>query len=413
MQKRQPAIGFIFVTLFLDVIGIGLTAPIVPKLIEKFNGDNIAQAAQYGGWITAIYAVMQFVFAPILGNLSDRYGRRPIILVSLFGSALDYLLLAFAPNLAWLFIGRIIAGITGANISSVSAYIADVSPPEKRAQNFGLIGMAFGLGFIVGPALGGILGSLDLRLPFLVVAGITAINWLYGFFVLPESLEPQNRRTFSWARANPIGSLGLLARYPLVASLAVTIVFTALAQNGLQTVWVYYTGLRYGWDTLAVGLSLAAVGLSAAIVQGGLMGVILARLGEQRSVIYGLAFAALSSVLYGLAPQGWMIYVILFVGGLGGIAGPAAQGLISRSVSDNEQGAVQGALAGVQTLTGVFGPLIATTLFNAFAPRGIPGASFFAGALLIGIGLLLALQTFSRFGQVPNVKTNTRSTGDA
>jgi MFS transporter, DHA1 family, tetracycline resistance protein len=413
MQKRQPAIGFIFVTLFLDVIGIGLTAPIVPKRIEKFLGDSIAEAAQYGGWITAIYAVMQFVFAPILGNLSDRYGRRPIILVSLFGSALDYLLLAFAPNLAWLFIGRIIAGITGANISSVSAYIADVSPPEKRAQNFGLIGVAFGLGFIVGPALGGVLGSLDLRLPFLVVAGITAINWLYGFFVLPESLEPQNRQTFSWARANPVGSLGMLARYPLVASLAVTIVFTALAQNGLQTVWVYYTGLRYGWDTLAVGLSLAAVVISAAIVQGDLMGVILARFGEQRSVICGLAFAALSSVLYGLAPQGWMIYVILLIGGLGGIAGPAVQGLISGSDSDNEQGAVQGALSGVQTLTDVFGPLIATTLFNYFAPRGIPSASFFAGALLIGIGLRLALRTFLRFPQGSNLNSNTGNMGDA
>jgi MFS transporter, DHA1 family, tetracycline resistance protein len=400
MQKRQPALGFIFVTLFLDIIGIGLVAPIVPKLIERFVSGNPADAAQYGGWITAIYAIMQFVFAPILGNLSDQYGRRPIILISLLGSALDYLLLAFAPNLAWLFVGRIIAGITGANISAVSAYIADVSPPEKRAQNFGLIGVAFGLGFIVGPALGGILGSVDLRLPFLVVAGITALNWLYGFFILPESLPKENRRSFEWSRANPIGSLGLLARYPIVASLATTIIFTGLAQNGLQTVWVYYTSLRYGWDTLAVGLSLTAVGLSAAIVQGGLLRVILPRLGEQRSVIFGLLLAAISSVLYGLAPQGWMIYAILLVGGLGGIAGPAAQGLISRSVSDREQGAVQGSLSGVQTLTGVFGPLIATALFNYFAPRGLPGASFFVGALFILIGLGWALRTFARFPEV-------------
>jgi MFS transporter, DHA1 family, tetracycline resistance protein len=404
MQKRQPALGFIFVTLFLDIIGIGLVAPIVPKLIERFVGGNPADAAQYGGWITAIYAIMQFVFAPILGNLSDQYGRRPIILVSLLGSAFDYLLLAFAPNLAWLFVGRIIAGITGANISAVSAYIADVSPPEKRAQNFGLIGVAFGLGFIVGPALGGILGSVDLRLPFLVVAGITTLNWLYGFFILPESLDLEKRRNFSWSRANPIGSLGLLARYPVVASLATTIIFTGLAQNGLQTVWVYYTGLRYGWDTLAVGLSLAAVGLSAAIVQGGLLRVILPRLGEQRSVIAGLLLTAISSVLYGLAPQGWMIYAILLVGGLGGIAGPAAQGLISRSVSDREQGAVQGALSGVQTLTGVAGPIIATTLFNYFAPRGIPGASFFAGALFILIGLVLAIRSFARFPQVSTLE---------
>lgn len=399
MSKRQPALGFVFVTLFLDIIGIGLVAPIVPKLIEKFVSGDVGQAAQFGGWITAIYAVMQFIFAPILGNLSDQYGRRPIILISLLGSALDYLLLAFAPNLAWLLIGRLIAGITGANISAVSAYIADVSPPEKRAQNFGLIGVAFGLGFIVGPALGGILGSVDLRLPFLVVAGITFLNVLYGFFVLPESLQSENRRAFSWSRANPIGSLGSLARVPIVLSLAVGFVFSSLAQNGLQTIWVYYTGLRYQWDTLQVGLSLAAVGLSAAIVQGGLLRLILPRLGERRAIIFGLALAVLSSIAYGLAPQGWMIYVIIFVSGLGGIAGPAAQGLISRNVSDSEQGAVQGALSSALTLTGVVGPLVATGLFTYFVPRGVPGASFFAGAVFTLIGLLLAIRTFAKYPQ--------------
>jgi DHA1 family tetracycline resistance protein-like MFS transporter len=406
MSKRQPALGFVFVTLLLDIIGIGLVAPIVPKLIEQFLGGNVTEAAQYGGWITAVYAIMQFIFAPILGNLSDQYGRRPIILMSLFGAALDYLLLAFAPNLVWLFVGRVIAGITGANISAVSAYIADVSPPEKRAQNFGLIGIAFGLGFIIGPALGGILGNIDLRLPFLVVAGITAVNWLYGFFVLPESLNLENRRKFSWARANPVGSLGLLARYPVVASLSWSIVFIAVSQAGLQTVWVYYTGLRYQWDTAQVGWSLAAVGLSAAIVQGGLLRVILPRIGERRAVIYGLALAAVANVLYGLATQGWMIYAILAVGGLAGIAGPAAQGLISRSVSDREQGAVQGALSRVQTLTGVVGPLIATTLFQQFAPRGVPGASFFAGALFILIGLLLAIRTFGVYKDAGRVATH-------
>jgi DHA1 family tetracycline resistance protein-like MFS transporter len=394
MSKRQPALGFIFVTLLLDIIGIGLIAPIVPKLIEQFLGGNVAEAAWIGGWISAVYAIMQFLFAPILGNLSDRYGRRPIILISLAGAALDYLLLAFAPNLVWLFIGRVIAGITGANISAVSAYIADVSPPEKRAQNFGLIGIAFGLGFIIGPALGGILGSIDLRLPFFVVAGITALNWLYGFFVLPESLEPRNRRAFSWARANPVGSLGLVTRYPIVASLTLSIVFTALAQVGLQTIWAYYTQERYRWEPAQVGWSLAAVGVSAAIVQGGLLRVILPWLGERRSVLVGLGVSAVALVLYGLATEGWMIYVILIVSGLGGIAGPAAQGLISRSVSDQEQGAIQGALSSVQTLTSVVGPLIAASLFQYFAPRGVPGASFFAGAVFSVIGLLLAWRAF-------------------
>ena len=409
MSKRQPAIGFAFVTLFLDIIGIGLVAPIVPKLIEKFVAGDVGEAAQFGGWITAIYAVMQFIFAPILGNLSDQYGRRPVILISLLGSALDYLLLAFAPNLAWLVIGRLIAGITGANISAVSAYIADVSPPEKRAQNFGLIGVAFGLGFIVGPALGGILGSVDLRLPFLVVAGITFLNVLYGYFVLPESLLPENRRAFRWSRANPIGSIGLLARAPIVLSLAIGFIFSSLAQNGLQTIWVYYTGLRYQWDTLQVGLSLAAVGLSAAIVQGGLLRLILPRIGERRAIIFGLALAVLSSVAYGLAPEGWMIYVIIFVGGLGGIAGPAAQGLISRSVSDSEQGAVQGALSSALTLTAVAGPVIATTLFGYFEPRGVPGASFFAGAVFTLIGLLIAIRTFAKYPQATDDQPSSAS----
>jgi MFS transporter, DHA1 family, tetracycline resistance protein len=401
MNERQPALGFIFVTLFLDIIGLGLIIPIVPKLIESFLGGDAAVAAQYGGWITAVYALMQFVFAPILGNLSDQYGRRPIILISLLGAGLDYLLLAFAPNLAWLFIGRVIAGISGANISAVSAYIADVSPPEKRAQNFGLIGVAFGLGFIVGPAIGGLLGNINLRLPFFVVAGITLLNWLYGFFVLPESLKPENRRRFDIARANPFGSIALLLRYPVVAGLSSLVVFGGLAQNGLQTIWVYYTSLRYGWDAGQVGLSLAAVGLSAAIVQGGLIRVILPRIGERWAVLIGFSISVVSNVLYGFASQGWMIYAILLVSGLGAIAGPAAQGMISRSVSDREQGAVQGALSSVQTLTGVAGPLIATALFSYFAPRGVPGASFFAGGAFLLIGLLIAWGPLSRTADAP------------
>ncbi len=410
MQKRQPALGFIFVTLFLDILGIGLIAPIGPSLIKSFlSGDAISistQAAQYVGWFSAIYAIMQFLFSSVLGSLSDRYGRRPVILISLFGSALDYLLLAFAPSLWWLFLGRIIAGLTSANIATVSAYIADISPPEKRAQNFGLIGAAFGVGFIFGPAIGGILGAINIRLPFYVVAGITAINFLYGLFVLPESLSLENRRPFSWARANPIGSLMALGKYPVVLSLTATIVLAGLAQNGLQSIWALYTEHRYNWGPRDVGWSLGALGLSVAIVQGGLLRVILPKLGEKRAVIFGFTISAIANVLYGLAPEGWMLYVVLFVAGIGAIGGPAAQGLISRSVSAREQGAVQGALTSLQGLTSIFGPLIATNLFGFFisknAPIQLPGASFFAGAIFTFIGLLLAVRAFGKINPQDN-----------
>jgi MFS transporter, DHA1 family, tetracycline resistance protein len=252
MQKRQPALGFIFVTLVLDILGVGLLIPIVPKLIESFAGD-ISSASSTSAWLSASFALMNFIFAPILGSLSDKLGRRPVILASLFGSGMDYLLLAFAPNLAWFFVGRIVSGIMGASFSAATAYIADVSPPEKRAQNFGLIGAAFGLGFILGPLLGGLLSSYGLRVPFFVAAGLTLLNWLYGYFVLPESLKPQNRREFSWARANPIGSLLGLGRYPVVLGLVGSIFLANLAQNALQNTWVFYTGFRYNWNARDVG----------------------------------------------------------------------------------------------------------------------------------------------------------------
>ena len=400
MNKREPALGFIFVTLFLDILGLGLIIPVLPKLIESFTGNNIQEASTTYGILGSIYALMQFAFAPVLGSLSDQYGRRPVILISLLGSGLDYLLLAVAPNLAWLFVGRIIAGITAANITSVTAYIADVSPPEKRAQNFGLVGMAFGLGFIVGPAIGGILGNVGLRVPFLVVAGITLLNVLYGFFVLPESLKPENRRKFDWARANPIGSLAALARYPIVLGLAATLVLTFIAQNVLQSVWVLYTGYRFNWQPGDVGWSLAVVGLSAAIVQGGLIGRIVPKLGERRSVLVGLTITAISFTLYGLATQGWMMYVIPFLGAFGAIAGPSIQSIISNQIEANEQGSVQGALSSLGALTGIVGPLVATGVFSYFisdaAPVKLPGASFLLGAALTVVGVLLAARTFSR-----------------
>ncbi|MEZ4674032.1 MAG: TCR/Tet family MFS transporter [Caldilineaceae bacterium] len=407
MKKREAGLGFIFVTLLLDILGIGLIVPVLPKLIESFTSNNIESASTVYGVMVAVYALMQFLFAPVLGSLSDRYGRRPIILISLLGAGLDYLLLAFAPSLIWLFVGRVVSGITAANITTATAYIVDISPPEKRAQNFGILGAAFGLGFIIGPAIGGLLGDYGLRVPFFVVAGITLINWLYGYFVLPESLSPENRRAFSWARANPIGSLSGLARYPIVLALASTILCVALAQNALQSTWVLYTDYRYAWGPREVGLSLAVVGLTAAIVQGGLIRRIVPLLGERRALISGLAINAVSFVLYGLAPAGWMIYVIPFFGALGGIAQPSAQSIITQNVEANEQGAIQGSLSSLNALSAVIGPLLATQIFRYFisdaAPVHIPGAPFFLGSVLIILGLLLALNTFRRLPSTATV----------
>ena len=399
-SSRQPALVFIFITLFLDILGIGLIVPILPKLVEQFTGGSIASASHIYGLLAALAGLMQFIFAPLLGSLSDRFGRRPVILLSLFGSGLDYLLLAFAPNLAWFFVGRIIAGITSANFSAATAYIADISPPEKRAANFGIIGAAFGLGFIAGPALGGLLGNVDLRMPFFVAAGLTLLNWLYGWFVLPESLKPENRRAFSWKRANPVGALLALQRYPVVFGLTGTYFLMNLAHQVFPSTWVLYTSYRYDWTPGQTGMSLAMVGLTSAIVQGGLTRAIIPRLGERRSVTVGLSISAVGLIAYGLATEGWMAYFVIAFGSLAGIAGPSVQGLISRSVGADEQGAVQGSLSSLSSVAGVIGPPLATGLFGFFisvgAPLKLPGAAFFFSSALTVVAMLLAVRSFRR-----------------
>lgn len=400
MTRRPPAIPFILVTLFLDILGIGLIIPILPRLIEELSGGNVSSASSTFGLLAALYSLMQFLFAPVLGSLSDRFGRRPVILASLLGSGLDYLLLAFAPTLGWFYLGRIIAGITGASITAASAYIADVSPPEKRAQSFGLIGAAFGLGFIAGPALGGLLGHVGLRVPFLVAAALTLLNWLYGMFVLPESLKPEHRRAFSWGRANPIGSLVALQKHPVVLGLAGTFFLLHLAQTAVHSTWVLYTGYRYHWTVAQTGVSLAIVGVMAALVQGGLVRVVVPKLGERRAIAIGLLIGVFTMAGYGFATEGWMIYTILAVGSLGGISGPAAQGLISKNVAVDEQGAVQGALSSLGSVAGIIGPPVASNLFGYFispkAPFALPGAAFFLGSFFILCALLLALRSFRR-----------------
>lgn len=401
-MSRRPALGFIFITLFIDVLGLGLIIPILPKLVENFLGGNTAAASHTVGWLSALYALMQFICAPVLGNLSDRFGRRPVILASLFGGGVDYVLLAFAPNLGWFYVGRIIAGMSGANFTAATAYIADISTPEKRAANFGIIGAAFGLGFITGPALGGWLGGYDLKLPFLVAAGLSLTNWLYGFFVLPESLQPENRRKFDWKRANPLGSLIALKKYPNVGGLALSTFFSGVAMFILHNLWALYTEYRFGWSPKMVGGSLAFVGLLAALVQGGLARKIVPKLGESLSIKVGLILVAISYVGYAFAFQGWMMFVALLAGCLGGITQPAIQSLVAHRVPANEQGAVQGTFQSLMSVAGIIAPLIGANVFGWFigphAPFVLPGAPFLISALLAVIALVSVLGTLKKTG---------------
>ena len=400
MRNRPPAMAFIFITLFLDILGIGLVIPVLPKLVEQFRGGDLSEASTLVGQLSAVYALMQFVFSPILGALSDQYGRRPVILLSLLGAGLDYFLMAWAPTVGWFFLGRAVSGLAGANITAATAYIADISPPEKRAANFGIIGAAFGLGFIAGPLLGGLLGEKSLRLPFIAAGCVTLANWLYGFFVLPESLGQDVRRKFSWARANPLGSFLGLTRNPVVLGLAVALFLMNLGQFGVHNTWVLYTGYRFDWKPSDVGISLAVVGITAAIVQGGLSRVIIPAMGERRALSWGFFLNGLTLVLYGLATRGWMIYAILPFGAVSGIGAQAGQGIVSRSVGPDEQGSVQGALAGLNSVAAFVAPLVATNLFGYFigprAPMPLPGIPFFLGAVLVFAGLVVAIVTLRR-----------------
>ena len=393
-NKKQAALGFIFITLLIDVTGFGIIIPIIPTLIKDLTNSTLSEAAVYGGWLQTTYAIMQFVFAPILGNLSDKYGRRPILLFSLFGFALDYLFTAFAPTILWLFIGRAIAGVTGASFSTAGAYISDVSTPEKKAQNFGMIGVAFGIGFIIGPALGGILGGIDIRLPFLASAALALINWLYGYFVLPESLPIEKRREFSWKRANPVGTLLQFKKYPVIIGLVVSIFLLYVASHAVQTTWSYYTMYRFNWNAAEIGWSLAFVGLVVAIVQGGLIRVIIPKIGNEKSVYIGLAFYATGFLLFGLATQSWMMYAFMLVYGMGGLTMPALQGIISNQVPQNEQGELQGGLTSIMSIALIFGPPIMTHVFATFtaddAPLHLPGAAMLLGSFLTIISAGLA-----------------------
>jgi len=391
---------FIFITILVDVIGLGIIIPVVPKLIEDLTGEGLSQASKYGGWLVFSFAAMQFFFSPIMGGLSDRFGRRPILLFSLLGLGVDYVFHAFAPTLFWLFVGRLIAGIFGASFTTATAYIADISSPEKRAQNFGLIGAAFGLGFIIGPVIGGLAGAeFGPRAPFLVAAGLSLLNVIYGFFVLPESLPVEKRRAFDWQRANPIGSLKQLKKYPLVSGLVVSLVLIYLSAHAVQSNWAYYTMFKFGWDEAMVGYSLAMVGLMVAIVQGGLIRVAIPKLGASRAVYIGIAFNAIGLICFGMASMGWMMFVFLVPYCLGGISGPALQGIISAQVPADEQGELQGALTSLASLTSIVGPVMMNSIFAYFssdeAPIYLPGASFYLASIFTVVSLFFAYKVLS------------------
>lgn len=399
-KERKAAVGFIFVTLLIDTMGWGLIIPILPKLIAELKNISISEASAYGGLLLSTYAITQFLFAPVIGNLSDRFGRRPVILSSLLGFGIDYIILALAPTFGWLFLGRVIAGITGASFTTASAYIADVSTPETRAKNFGLIGAAFGLGFIIGPALGGLLAGWGIRAPFYAAAGLCLLNALYGYFVLPESLSEENRRPFNWKKANPFGSLQFLRKTPAISGLAICFFLIYLAAQSVQGNWSFFTIYRFHWTPGLVGISLAVVGVLIGGVQVGLTRVINPKLGDAKSIYFGLILYTTGLVLFAFASSTLMMFLSLIPYCIGGVASPALQSTLAGHVAPNQQGELQGALTGLMSLTTIIGPLIMNNLFTFFtsskAPFQFPGISFFLGAVFMLCSLIIVWAVLER-----------------
>src|SRR5271170_4175843 len=392
--SSRAAMIFIIVTVLLDFLAFGIIAPVLPNLIIRFEGGDIARASNITGYFGFAWNLMQFLFLPVLGAWSDRFGRRPVILISCLGLGLDYIFMALAPSLRWLFVGRIISGITTSNISSAFAYVTDVTAPEKRAKSFGLVGAVFGLGFVVGPAVGGFLGQISLRAPFWAAAGLSLANALYGFFILPESLPKEKRAKSAWQMANPLGALTLLRSHPELAGLSAAMTMFYLAHNALPSVFVLYSEYRYGWGERDVGLSLTVVGVFAAMVSGGLVGPYVKRFGERFSLLSGLVYGILGFAGFALAWRGWMLLSSIPFIALWGVAGPSMQSLMSRRVDATSQGKLQGAINSLRALTGMFGPLIFTQVFALASAKDaslhLPGAPYFLAACLLGMSLLIA-----------------------
>ena len=394
---RNLRLIVVLTVVYIDMLGVGLAYPVLPRLVQQFLGGDVAHASYAYGLLVSAFSLAQFIFAPLFGALSDRYGRRPLMLASLVGSMLSYLLMAVAPGLAVLAVARLLAGVMGGSFTTAGAYLADITPPEKRAQSFGLIGAVFGFGFITGPAIGGVLAGIDLHLPFLAAAGLCAIGLVFGFFALPESLAPENRKPFRFVQASPIGALREIGRYPSIAALLTIFVLASFANRVAEMIWVLYTAYRFHWDSTQIGISLAAVGVIFVVGQGGFTRVLIPRIGERRAILIGLAVSVLVSIGYGAATQGWMIYAIMPLAISGWtVAQPAVQGLMSRAVPANEQGLLQGAMASVTNLASIGGPLIWTGLFGYFvspgAPAIMPGMAFYVSAGLFLVSLLLAIR---------------------
>lgn len=398
---RRAALAFIFVTVLIDILSFGLIIPVLPHLIEGFLNGDLPRAAIWYGWFSTAFMAMQFLFTPVQGALSDRFGRRPVILLSNLGLGLDFLMMALVNSLPLLFIGRVISGITAASFSTANAYIADVTPPEKRAGAFGMIGMAFGIGFIIAPAIGGLLGEINPRLPFWLAVGLALTNFLYGFFVLPESLPPERRSPrFDWRQANPIGSLRLLQRYPQVFGLVGVLFLMALAHVVYPATFVLYADYRFGWGMKMVGYTLGLVGVLSIIVQGGLVRRFVARFGERRTMLFGLSCGTLGFALYGLAPNGWWFWAVSPIAALWGVTGPATQALVSRQIDPSEQGRLQGAIASLSSIAGIIAPTLFTRTFAAFSQphqsTAWVGLTFGLAALFVGGAWLLAFRVLAR-----------------
>jgi DHA1 family tetracycline resistance protein-like MFS transporter len=393
VPKTSPhALTFVLITVLIDMIGLGIVIPVLPGLIEDIAHVDIARASVIGGWLFVAYSAMQFLFGPIIGNLSDAYGRRPVLLLSVAGLGVDYLLTAFAPTIAWLFLGRLIAGICGASYSTANAFIADITAPENRAKAFGMVGAAFGIGFTLGPALGGLLSHFaGDRAPFFLAAALSIANVIYGYFVLPETLAPDKRRAFTLRRANPLGALIAFRHHPLLLGFGAVLFLHFLATNVYPAIWAYYTIYRYQWSELEVGLSLAAFGVITAIVQGGLVGPFIKRFGERMAAVISLTVECVIAVGYGLATQGWMIYALLVVGALQGIAMPAINAMMTHEVGEDAQGELQGAISSLMGISAIVSPFLGTQLFGMFAGPGavieLPGAPFFLTAILSVVAL--------------------------
>jgi DHA1 family tetracycline resistance protein-like MFS transporter len=397
---RRATFWFIFGTVLLDMLALGIIAPVFPKLVIQLEGGNEASAAGAVGLFGTVWAAMQFLFAPVLGALSDRVGRRPVILVSCLGLGLDYAVMALAPTVRWLFVGRVLSGITASSFSTSFAYIADVTEPDERAGKFGLLGVAFGLGFILGPAVGGLLGGISIRAPFWAAGALSVVGAGYGWFVLPESLPAERRAPFAWRRANPVGSLGMLRAHGALLGLAFAAFLYRVGHDALPSLFVLYGDYRYGWTARAVGFALAGVGVVSMIVQGGLVGRVVRRLGEPRALLLGLACGAVALAIYGVAPTGTLFLLGIPIGGLFGLAYPSLQGLMTRRVGPDEQGRLQGALASVMGIAGVIAPVLFTQVFAAaigpFRTLGVPGAPFLLAALLLVAAIVVVRRELGR-----------------